>query len=69
MREYEPHNPFNGNRAKVLKTIKRSTYEKSKDHYSEFVYNTDNWADANEYYTLLTNDKAQGLLILEKKKD
>ncbi len=61
-------NPFNGNRATIIERLKRTTYEKHIDKYTEFN-STNDWADANEWHTLLTNDKAQGLLIIEGYKE
>jgi DNA-directed RNA polymerase specialized sigma24 family protein len=69
MREYEPHNPFNGNSTVVIKVVKRDTYNKNPDKYAEFVYDTDRGADSNEWFMLLVNSEAKGLLIREDYKE
>ncbi len=65
MREYLNHNPFSGSKLVVTKVIKRETYEKTKDKYEGFTYDTDKGADYNEWYMLLVNESGQALLIKE----
>lgn len=65
MREYQPHNPFNGSNISVTKVIKRETYDKNPDKYSEFKEE----AVANEWYQLLVNAEGVGLLIKEDYKE
>ncbi len=65
MQEYLNHNPFNGSKLAVVKVIKRETYEKTKDKYENFKFDTDRGADFNEWYTLLVNEEGSGLLVKE----
>jgi hypothetical protein len=65
MREYQPHNPFNGNNLPVLKVVTRKNYDKNIEKYKDFKNDSDLGADYNESYTLLVNDLKQGLLIRE----
>lgn len=65
MREYLNHNPFNANNTVVIKVVKRETYVKNPEKYSDFLYDTDRGADINESFTLLVNENGEGLLIRE----
>jgi DNA-directed RNA polymerase specialized sigma24 family protein len=63
---YNNYNPFNASRVRVCKTILSNTYRVHKEKYSDYEYNTDNGADYNEFYVLLTHKelgKEDGLLI------
>jgi len=57
---FNNYNPFNGSRVVVEKSILSTTYAKQKEKYSEYEYNTDNGADYNEFYILLTH-KTKGI--------
>jgi len=64
MREYQPHNPFNGSKILVTKVVKRVTYDKNPEKYIEFKSDHEE-SDYNEWFTLHVNDKNEGLLIRE----
>ncbi len=60
--------PFSGNKLKVKK-VTRSEVEKHPEKYEDYVYDTDRWADCNEYYQQLVHkEKDEGLLIVESKR-
>ena len=63
MSEVIPHNPFNASKVKVIKVVKKETYDKHPEKYEEFTYDTDRGADINEWYLLLVNKEGEGLLV------
>jgi len=60
-------NPFNGHSVKVVKRIKRKTYDENPKYKEEFEMGDK--SDHNEYYTLMTSktNPDEGLLIREGK--
>lgn len=65
------NSPFNGNKLKTPKKnkITRKHYEENKDKYNDYVWDTDRWADHNEFYTQLVHkEKEEGLIIIEGNK-
>lgn len=62
-------NPFNGSRVKVVKRVKRNTYDANQKDYANFEKG-DEFLE-NEYYTLLTSktNPKEGLLIKEELRD
>ena len=60
--------PFASNKLKIKMKVKRATYDDNPEKYSDYVYDTDRWSDANESYCQLVHKTEDyGILIVEGK--